>query len=206
MGLYHLLSLDSGAPQAPSEPLAPALDLSHQRGDEPISLEIGREAFGEWFGASEVCTWTPDGRREPVVMAHGTPYDFTTFRKNDDYGIWFGSKDSYEVDLAILDEADQEDLPRVDLDYHERNEWEIEGPNFPVGARTIPVFLRIERPADLAVVDPDPAELVRQGFDGAIQRDPATGEIVCAVVLDPGQIKSVFNAGTFDRNTPDIRS
>lgn len=150
--------------------------------------------FQSWFGRSKVL----DQNGEPLVMIHGTPYGFEAFRANKD-GLWFCDKDSWEADVAILDEASSRGLdliPSGDPDAI---------PSYPVGARILPVFLRIEHPFEMEDY-PDTEALREAGHDGAIQRD-GEGRIVAALVLDPRQVKSALgNCGAFDPTNPGVRS
>lgn len=174
----------------PSEALleAPIQKSSHSR-------QVDTPEFRGWFGGSKVV----DKVGDPLLLVHGTPHDFKAFRPSDVYGIWFGSRDSCDVDLAILDEGTDKRIPRIpspDPDVF---------PEFPVGARTIPVYLKIKNPCRLDGNYPNLKDMAIQGHDGAIDYDPVTGEIVCAVVLDPSQIKSAIgNCGAFSPIEPDI--
>lgn len=166
---------------------------------EPALLEgsaTASLAFRGWFGDSKVV----DHTGAPLVLVHGTPYDFSAFRVGEDGVVWFGGKDSDEVDVAILDEGSRAELAVVDSATPDAI------PSFPVGARMIPVYLKIERPYAPAggFGYPDGATLRAQGYDGAIERDEE-GHIVCAVVLSPAQIKSAIgNCGAFDSACAEI--
>ena len=153
-------------------------------------------ALQAWFRESKVV----DANGDPKVMVHGTPHDFSTFRKNEDYGIWFSSKeDTSDAEIAMLDEGS----PYGEVPSPDPDEW----PSYPVGGRMIPVYLRLENP--FITRDggyPDAVALAAKGHDGVLYLKE-DGEIECAVVFDPLQIKSALgNCGTFDPNNPDLRA
>lgn len=166
-------------------------------------------AFARWFGDSKVV----DRNGEPRVVYHGTAAEpFSAFKL--DWPIYFNSNMSVAMGYAsgYLGERALSMLRRKK------------------GARVIAAYLRMERPADLTdpevrselaangyVLDLNEPEQVAEamsdledmGFDGIIAehqmnegRYDGTLEFV---VFRPGQVKSIYNRGTWDPGDPNIR-
>lgn len=94
----------------------------------PIAAEqtnTSTKAFKEWFGSSKVV----DENGEPLVVYHGTTDDFTDFQDHPDFAQGFYFTPDPDV-AAVFAETG---LISKGLE----------------GARTIPVYLAIENPADL---------------------------------------------------------
>lgn len=195
-----------GAAQQPQETAvaetAPDAGLYDQAGQ----ARTDSEPFKQWFGKSAVV----DDSGAPLVVYHGTTEDFSEFRQGPmGFGIYF----TPDPDIARIYATGtmQEGSPEETM--------EITGG--PEGAKTIPVYLRMENPLVITASEylmgqtedgtllADQERLIRSGWDGIrVKGDPEMGDDLFAqdnyIVFDPTQIKSVFNRGTFDRSSPNI--
>jgi hypothetical protein len=130
--------------------------------------------FKAWFGKSKAV----DKSGKPRTYLHGTSEDFSVFSKAK-----IGSKISRWGAGTLKDGFFFTSDPEIATRY-----------NTGLGGRTLPVFLKIENPAESLEEMMDNPE-----FDGFINSK-------VAVVREPEQIKSAIgNKGTFDPNNPDIR-
>ena len=153
------------------------------------------EAFAKWFAGSKMV----DGNGAPTVLYHGTQDDVQYFdlthTNRKDTG-WAG-EGVYLTDQPKL--ADAYSLMKKG----------------PVGANVIPVYASIRNPymaenalalkAKLRAGGKEAAvkfteELQANGFDGVVLTYPdGTREIIA---FEPGQVKSIFNRGTWNRQDP----
>ncbi|EPG8943959.1 LPD23 domain-containing protein [Pseudomonas aeruginosa] len=173
-----------------------------ERSSADIRYELvkGRQAaFAEWFDGSRVI----DSNGKPLVVYHGTNADFSEFVAtppvNDDgylgAGFYFETEPSRASDYALM-ASDASNPGQPEEEAH--------------GANVIPVYLNIRNPylpteGDRCTYGMSRAEVlawtedkIRQGFDGVHVGTEW-------VAFSPEQIKSVFNRGTFDPATTDIR-
>ena len=158
--------------------------------------EIGFvENFRKWFGDSKVV----DKNGDPLVVYHGTRpgNDITAFKRySEKDGIYFTPDAQYAEGFV-------NDI---------RNGTSNQGAIYPV-------FLSIKKPYEVtAHIDSkewnsfvdrglNREELKKQGYDGAILRDSATGEIDQIIAFEPEQIKSATgNNGQFDPKNAEIYS
>lgn len=116
-----------------------------------------------------------DENGAPLVVYHGTKADFDTFMPSKDGALGQGM-------------------------YFATSQEYAQG----VGRNVMPVYLSIKNPYVANGPITGNAEeftnkLKQQGYDGVI--NPANGFYVA---FEPTQIKSVYNKGTFDANTPNI--
>ena len=160
--------------------------------------------FKAWFGDSKVV----DKNGNPLKVYHGTGADFAEFQNSktgrNDRGLW--GRGHYFASS-----------PEIASSYAHR-----EGD----GAKVLPVYASIKNPLilktgkDLITRLPDGTNTrdltgdlldgvkikdiaISGGHDGIIQFKP-NGEIGDIVVFNPNQIKSAFNRGTFDPESPKI--
>jgi len=173
-------------------------------------------AFRAWFQNSKVVN--PDG--SPAVVYHGTTskQDFQAFTQTRDIGAHFGTSQAandrldaegghgrvYPVFLSIQNP----------LEMHDMETWEpgdiidtlVAHEKLPEGAeRTDKDVLRALSSQGAAAWDAVKRVMRRLGYDGiryenAIE-DPGS---ISWIVLDPGQVKSVYNRGTWDRRRASI--
>lgn len=153
---------------------------------------IDSQEFSTWFNQSRVID---ENTGTPLIVYHGTNSDFSEFELTE--GI--------ELFGAFFSECPDE-----------AHEWaELKGDNTLI----MPVYLRIENPADYGDVcdaidrisrrgirDPSPTQVTnslrRAGFDGYIDDRGGSNELV---VFSPTQIKSALgNPGSFYRSNPSI--
>lgn len=155
--------------------------------------EAGRNAFNEWFGNSKVVNKSG----QPLVVYHGTDFDFSEFRMGG--GIDF-------PDAAYFSSK-----KTVAKTYTSRE-------------KVLDVYLKIENPYitnadgqsyndfyDHLVSDMDYA--ARNGYDGVIVRNvrddwgqsgKGGAKADTYIVFNPEQIKAVDNSGSFDRDNANI--
>lgn len=167
--------------------------------------------FKAWFGDSKVV----DAEGRPLVVYHGTKWDFAEFqlgRADRRDGGWFG--DGFYL-TASQDLASSYAMRERDhsLTYRPAN--------------VMPAYVRMENPFRINLAELSYNEgsnftkkyggnegfrkwLADNGYDGVIgYRDPEIAgqgaEFWEVVVFDPAQIKSAIgNVGTFDPSNPDI--
>jgi len=141
-------------------------------------------AFKRWFGNSKVV----DKNGKPLVVYHGTPFDFSTF--DTENGAHFGTKD--QVD-----------------EIHDRHDFS----GVTEGLNTIPVYLAIKNPKRTKDLGPDSAAwkkakdiAQKQGYDGLVYANKFEGadKEDSYVAFRPEQIKSVFNKGEFNPENADV--
>lgn len=163
--------------------------------------QVSTEALKRWFGKSKVV----DDAGNPKPVYHGTMASFPAFDKTfrgaasgaSDARLGFFFTDSPETANVFARDAHGE--------FHE-------------GANIMPVYLRIENPAEVDYEgglygEDDLRKAIREakrtGHDGLIVRN--VGELGYSqdgpevsthyIAFDPKQIKSVLNRGTFDEKT-----
>ncbi len=139
--------------------------------------------FKDWFGESKVIN--EDGN--PQVFYHGTKNDFIGFDKSmdkTDSGFWFAEAPT----ASRFAEASREGFTGE-------------------GSNVIPVYLSIENPyihdkkADFGLTAKEVVEQAKkQGHDGVLFTGEKSGSVY--VAFEPGQVKSVFNRGAFDKSDP----
>jgi hypothetical protein len=165
-----------------------------------VALLPLNDAFWRWFGRSVV----RDGDR-PLRVFHLTNVNFDRFkigvkrtskRKHvSGPALWFAPK----PELASAAHNVRDDSP---------------------GAQMVPVYLRIENALEIPplgenvahlkanglpfhsyyLTEADVARCKELGIDGIIQLDK-NAEAEAYVVFSPGQVKSVFNSGTWSRSS-----
>lgn len=163
-----------------------------ERSSADIRYELvkGRQAaFAEWFDGSCVV----DANGMPLVVYHGTDADIVEFDATR-IGQNFGDEAGFYFTSSPLNAAA----------YSGRD-----------GSNILPVYLSIKNPlrVDFPGFNPDrqfslqSADILQKahqgGHDGIIASD-SSGNLMF-IALRPEQIKSVFNRGTFDPATADIR-
>lgn len=156
------------------------------------------EAFSSWFDGSKIV----DSRGEPVVLFHGTNSDFGAFDQTFS-GMNTGHAGS---GLGIFLTA-KPSLAGSYADMAARHTGE--------GQNVMPLYASLKSPRTYETAsefyrEADQwagrevewrANLQAQGFDGVIVRD----DFEEVIVFSPEQVKSVFNRGTFDSSSADIR-
>lgn len=144
------------------------------------------DAFRRWFGDSKVV----DENGEPLVVYHGTEYDFDAFDLNRIGNNWPGSVGFYFTNDPAEAELYTEDDGSV-----------------------MPVYLSIKNPLRRKSGDQTPFDYVDEHFDSlkeeAAGRDGMIVEddhgLALYIAFRPEQIKSaVGNRGTFDPADPNI--
>jgi len=179
------------------------------------ALKTGTPEFKAWFGESKVV----DEKGAPLVVYHGTANDFTEFKmgagKAIDSGVYGSGYYFGGAQLAGV--------------YAESSAKRKGGT--ARGARTIPVYLSLQKPFMLDDTGDRVGQFVAvarkigradlvdgiQSYDPAIESASITEALMAAgydgvvagnynevVAFDPAQIKSVNNRGTFDPNDPNI--
>ncbi len=146
-------------------------------------------SFKKWFKGSKVV----DENGKPLVMYHGTEHDFENFDTR--FGSYFSSNTEYVEPYASKPFSPKDKVTGV-----------------TIGANIKPVYLSLKNPKIL--IDPRDEgeqeeyrskpyeELKAEGYDGAIIKW-GWGEVE-AYALEPTQIKSIFNKGTFNPHDPKI--
>lgn len=159
-------------------------------------------AFKRWFGKSKVV----DKNGEPLVVYHGTRYDFTEFSSDkaipSQKGIYFTKDPGYAEAYMYGTKGESSRIMPVYLKIEnpliikDKTKWE-RIKNKLLGAE----LKRFERGGSSGVIwEEDLAELKKRGYDGIVNEKE--GEIV---VFDPTQIKSATgNNGDFDPSNPNI--
>lgn len=144
--------------------------------------DVNSEAFKWWFGDSKVA----DENGQPLVVYHGTHNEFSIFDK--------GKLKSNSGRNALGDGF----YFTSDEKRAERYAYGFTGKGRGIGQNNVmAVYLNIRNPAYSAKeFDPDI-------HDGIIDTSPRTGEKTYLVV-NPNQIKSVYNRGTFDPSNDNI--
>lgn len=141
--------------------------------------------FRAWFARSLLVSRDSAGQPSPLVLYHGTRRDFDVF--DPSRGGEYGSGIYLTPD------------PGAAWMYASRCEGG--GPEI-----IVPVYARLERPLiprdREAARSRGPTALKRMGYDGIHATSP-TGEVQ-VVVFDPRQVKSIFNSGLFDRDSPSL--
>jgi hypothetical protein len=167
--------------------------------------------FWAWFKDSKVV----DSSGNPLITYHGTKNDFGSFDKrmkqlnfvSSELGFYFTSG-------AIPDTSNGIYYGSTASEYADM----AKGTTFS-GPNVMPVYLSIQNPLILnsdhsyspnTLIDTAREEISKEiydnGYDGIIVRNKeqlSNLEIIC-VVIEPEQIKSIFNQGTWSPNNPDI--
>ena len=174
--------------------------------------------FRKWFRDSKVV----DDQGQPTVVYHATssPADFDVFRQYQDIGHHFGSPKSAQdrLDWLAKDKLRPQGSPRYypvylsiqkPLELPDLDEWE---PRRVMDILDDRGEISLQNPRDgqdmtTILTSPDKKRrtetlrsmLRRLGYDGVVYSNES--EDVGSrswIALDPGQIKSVFNRGTWD--------
>jgi hypothetical protein len=168
------------------------LDIPNWRQGGPQMPAVGTPAFKTWFGNSVVKNEAGD----PLVVYHGTPYDFNSFRgdgvlnmftPNAEHASFFarGAGSTMPVYLSIQNPLE---ITQQQLEDRLTEEQADDG----------------MLPRDL--LEEIVAEAVAAGNDGVIVRDFADLEYTedLFIPVQPTQIKSVNNRGGFDASQTNI--
>jgi len=168
------------------------LDIPNWRQGGPQMPAVGTPAFKTWFGNSAVKNEAGD----PLVVYHGTPYDFNSFRgdgvlnlftPNAEHASFFarGAGSTMPVYLSIQNPLE---ITQQQLEDRLTEEQADDG----------------MLPRDL--LEEIVAEAVAAGNDGVIVRDFADLEYTedLFIPVQPTQIKSTLNRGFFDPQGPNI--
>ena len=154
--------------------------------------------FKKWFGDSKVV----DESGEPLVVYHGTEYDFDEFEASNastDYDFPSGMYFSSSINIAKTYTSPTPDI-------------------------VMPLYLKIENPLELDAngrnyndfydelysavrgIDKDVYDgiIIHNIRDDWSQRDDGGEVATTYVTFNPEQIKSVDNTGTFDKSNPNI--
>lgn len=154
--------------------------------------------FKKWFGDSKVV----DESGEPLVVYHGTEYDFDEFEASNastDYDFPSGMYFSSSINIAKTYTSPTSDI-------------------------VMPLYLKIENPLELDAngrnyndfydelysavrgIDKDVYDgiIIHNIRDDWSQRDDGGEVATTYVTFNPEQIKSVDNQGTFDKSNPNI--
>lgn len=154
--------------------------------------------FKKWFGDSKVV----DESGEPLVVYHGTEYDFDEFEASNastDYDFPSGMYFSSSINIAKTYTSPTPDI-------------------------VMPLYLKIENPLELDAngrnyndfydelysavrgIDKDVYDgiIIHNIRDDWSQRDDGGEVATTYVTFNPEQIKSVDNQGTFDKSNPNI--
>jgi len=168
------------------------LDIPNWRQGGPQMPAVGTPAFKTWFGNSVVKNEAGD----PLVVYHGTPYDFNSFRgdgvlnmftPNAEHASFFarGAGSTMPVYLSIQNPLE---ITQQQLEDRLTEEQSDDG----------------MLPRDL--LEEIVAEAVAAGNDGVIVRDFFDLEYTedLFIPVQPTQIKSTLNRGFFDPNETNI--
>ena len=190
--------------------------------------DLDSEAFKKWFRNSKVV----DESGAPAVVYHGTTVaaDFDVFRQFNDLGHHFGTAQAAsdrvsarQKDLRYKDEPAR--IYPVYLSIQkpiwlgDAGTWEPEG----IARQLLSNYEQEHRHMNQAEISPKEYDqiamkgdrkskmdelvkvLKRQGYDGVRYRNSAEDPTsVSWIAFDPGQIKSVYNRGTWDKRRGSI--
>lgn len=180
-----------------------AVEKQEVKASEPVK-KTETPAFKNWFGNSKVV----DAEGKPLVVYHTTPNDFSEFKPGGDNdqksgrAMWFGV-DAHNPQAA-----------------HNVLQGRKAG-KFKDGVRTMPVYLRMQRPLVIddstrewvrsvwgsdfpQIISPEMVADLKQDYDGVIFHSPLNGKISEYIVFEPNQIKSATaNNGDYS-NHPDM--
>jgi len=159
---------------------------------EKLSLREAPDTpeFKRWFGDSKVV----DNNGKPLVVYHGTPYDFVSGKSpatfnTKDFGALLGKGAYFTADL-------------IDAEQYAGKAAYGGKPNI------IPVYVSLKNPyiAESVLEKlPKQNELSAQGYDGVLLKNK-DGSVKWVVAFEPTQIKSAIgNTGAYDARNPDIR-
>jgi hypothetical protein len=154
------------------------------------SLRTSTPEFKKWFGDSKVV----DADGNPLVVYHGTPYDFVSGKSP----ATFNTKDFG----ALLGKGAYFTADPIDAEQYAGKAAYGGKPNI------IPAYVSLKNPyITESVVEkiPKQDELSANGYDGVLLKNQ-DGSVKWAVAFEPTQIKSAIgNIGAFDETNPDIR-
>lgn len=180
-----------------------AVEKQEVKASEPVK-KTETPAFKNWFGNSKVV----DAEGKPLVVYHTTPNDFSEFKPGGDNdqksgrAMWFGV-DAHNPQAA-----------------HNVLQGRKAG-KFKDGVRTMPVYLRMQRPLVIddstrewvrsvwgsdfpQIISPEMVADLKQDYDGVIFHSPLNGKISEYIVFEPNQIKSaIANNGDYSSH-PDM--
>ena len=130
--------------------------------------EAGVRAFWAWFGDSKVV----DAQGRPLVVYHGTDTKFSKVNLNKGaQGLFWFSSDRAKIERGDAGAASRDII--------------------------MPLYAKLERPADWREYDRKMLFELKRDYDGAILND-SDGMFDGFILNEPTQIKSVNNRGTFD--------
>ena len=140
-----------------------------------VAAKTHSKSFKEWFGDSKVV----DKNGQPLVVYHGTDKTFNKIKQNKgSQGLFWFTKDKESVKKGEVGAAKNGVI--------------------------MPLFAKIDQPLDYKAYDKlGMYQYKPMGYDGAALYD-SDGSMV-GFTLDPTQIKSISNQGTFDKKNADIR-
>jgi hypothetical protein len=174
--------------------------------------------FGDWENSPETASKVVDENGEPMVVYHGTDYDFNTFEKNineKDYG-YFGVGFYFTKDKNL---AMSYGSKIIELFLNSKNTYIYTGKNDSIELKfgqKLGVIPKIDEDGDVIEEEYDfgnshwftkryaavlSLRIKKLGWDGVIVK-----EIDEIVVYNSNQIKLADGTNTtFDSNNPDIR-
>jgi hypothetical protein len=179
-------------------------------------------AFWRWFGDSKVV----DDHGNPLVVYHGTEHPFSEFKgghgRNNRRGVFFFSADPEYASSYCVPDWSMHHPNVIPVYLSLQNPYD---PRIKANVRALTAYLRARphlaksvdrkigggiweliRDADWAPLETSEVRkwLKANGFDGYYCAEGGS-EVKTIAVFKPTQIKSVYNAGTWDPRDPDIR-
>lgn len=174
-------------------------------------------AFWKWFGDSKVV----DKNGEPLVVYHGTPYEFNEFRKDASatqrpaFSFTTDKKMAKEFSESLYDPREDDPMPGVVISAYLR----AENPFDPRSDRDVKRLIkelkrqRIDQydegriSSGVYYILEDLSDVIKLlGYDAYYDREHSKSGLWNINVFDSRQIKSLENDGTWDADDPDIRS
>lgn len=172
------------------------------------------EAFRKWFGKSKVV----DKDGSPKVVYHGTEVSFDKFERSEDIGFHFGSEEAANTALMHAAGLDKDVHTLADLEPEaaeghrvlpvylkiekplrlpDLHTWD---PTNVLGHLAAKGIISDKQAEKGGIIDREFVRdaLAKKGYDGIVYRNETEGGGDSYIVFDPGQIKSIFNRGTFD--------
>ncbi|MGD9825118.1 LPD38 domain-containing protein, partial [Desulfobacter sp.] len=166
---------------------------------DSTSRNTDTPAFRKWFGNSKVV----DENGDPVVVYHGTNVNFNAFKPSEKTGT-HGETDQIEG-IYFTDNKDGANwyaLVEDDDRFLKRAYVSIKNPYHATDIKSLKNGLGVETLGDVA------DKVKSLGHDGLIIEKgfySNGGPHRKIIAFDPTQIKSIYNAGTWDGSNPDIR-
>ena len=177
--------------------------------------DTSNPAFKEWFGKSQVV----DDQGNPAVMYHGTVGTFDVFRRANDLGHHFGSPDAANDRLDFWQKyPGKNDKPNImpvylsiqrPISLEDTKVWDPATVAMKLSEDGVISLKEYQQVAMRSSKETRQDILVKllksKGFDGAEYNNEVEGKGSTSwIAFDPGQIKSVFNRGTWDRRRASI--